>query len=889
MVDLGAYPLLPNKAGELPMALLIDGVGKCTKAFQRTTGREVIEHCEDACSRYPMEFAPLRGSDCTSLIQLVVFHDLVSSYDTIFEATEAALNDRTAKGGSLFHLLRSVEMHRMLTSTDSGHNIEDPGPAKLADTGDTALHTVTDPELASGIASNIDVGVNTRNNAGDTPVLHACRHGRWGVALALLSAAGREADPNLAGDDGTTCLPLAMAHVAESRECREVVGKLIRCGAEVKGVRFVDLCNQRLWAAAAAVLDAGHVSARERDDGLEIALRARVEEGSGQNRPGGTLLAAFIRAGADASLLTEGSDVPPLLHFCVGGQYRAAFAMLVTGADANAVDARGRTALAAVVKRCSSHDPSIADQLEPALKLVKKLLAAGADVNKQDAGTGETPLLVGITRKAWGAMSALLHAGADSSIPSKEGRRCLVAFVDQLPDPPKTVGVRLSRSHAEENARMVRRLPRLLSAGADVNAPDGITGETPLLAAIKRQCWEAVDKLLDAGADVSVGENCGSKCLISLAGATYQPHHKVAVARRLLAAGSQVNERDGATGMTPLLSAVSAQDLALVEFLLAEGADIGMRDKEGRSCLCFTFERHMTDTLLAAGANVNDRDPATGKTVLFHAIETPSRFSSPVRWLNRGADPTIGDNAGRHCLPTYLERVGAGRNKKPIPPKVLTWNDDIRMLLRQGASLMIPNPGPDAEPPIASLLASLEPFRDGRKRAMDALSDAPADALRGTTEGGWTCYHWAVDSKLDVAATPPLAAALEASGTDINARDDLGRTALRNAAEGASAKVIRWLMRVGADPHIKDNDGVSAADVAPRRKGGIRSQSAAMKAMGVAMPADGAAKAAPAAGRTAKSGRRARKRTKAAPSTRDGADDEQPRKKQRQQHVARAE
>lgn len=202
--------------------------------------------------------------------------------------------------------------------------------------------------------------------------------------------------------------------------------------------------------------------------------------------------------------------------------------------------------------------------------------------------------------------------------------------------------------------------------------------------------------------------------------------------------------------------------------------------------------------------------------------------------------------------------------------------------------MMVPNLG-TIKPPLTAVLEFLSPFTE--LHLASVLHDLNGAVLQGTTDGGRTCYHWLADSTVDMPANDELAALLQASGVDVNARDDHGRTALRNAAKSRSAAMIKWFMEVGADPHIRDNDGISAVDAAMRR-GGARSRAAAMKAMGAAVAAEDAAEPAPAGGgarkgkaKTAGKGRwRGRKTVRAAPAAAEGADcdEEQPRKRQRQ-------
>ena len=51
-------------------------------------------------------------------------------------------------------------------------------------------------------------------------------------------------------------------------------------------------------------------------------------------------------------------------------------------------------------------------------------------------------------------------------------------------------------------------------------------------------------------------------------------------------------------------------------------------------------------------------------------------------------------------------------------------------------------------------------------------------------------------------------------GADINAQEDIGRTALMNASYNRHLKIVKFLIENGADVNIKNNDGKTALDLA---------------------------------------------------------------------------
>ena len=164
----------------------------------------------------------------------------------------------------------------------------------------------------------------------------------------------------------------------------------------------------------------------------------------------------------------------------------------------------------------------------------RALLAAGADVNAQDA-VGLTPLHVARS----GEMAQLLvDAGANVHARNEDGETPL--------EYPGSVG----------------KIRALLAAGADVNTRDN-EGRTPLHEVHDA---EMAQVLVDAGADVNVRDEDG---WTPLHWTVYvgNPGHTEKV-RVLLAAGADVNARDN-EGRTPLYYAFTDKTIQL---LLSYGA-----------------------------------------------------------------------------------------------------------------------------------------------------------------------------------------------------------------------------------------------------------------------------------------------------------------------------
>ena len=175
--------------------------------------------------------------------------------------------------------------------------------------------------------------------------------------------------------------------------------------------------------------------------------------------------------------------------------------LLRLGADVNARDEKGETALIAIV----GVDSFFESQKE---KIISILLKAGADVNarRQD---GTTPLIAAADHldlsSGSGVIEMLLRAGADINAKANDGSTALT---------------RALRSPLMNE----KRVEVLLKAGADLKAADlnaktgSYGGGTLLMAVSQEGALKYVDMLLKAGADVNAKDDQGRTALIYAAG-----------------------------------------------------------------------------------------------------------------------------------------------------------------------------------------------------------------------------------------------------------------------------------------------------------------------------------------------------------------------------------
>jgi len=144
----------------------------------------------------------------------------------------------------------------------------------------------------------------------------------------------------------------------------------------------------------------------------------------------------------------------------------------------------------------------------------------------------------------------------------------------------------------------------LLDRGADVNAPQG-DGATALHWAAYRDVVETVDLLIEAGANVNAANDL---MVTPLALAT--ANGNVAIVRSLLVAGASPNLA-GETGVTPLMEAARTGSIDAVQVLLEFEADVNAstRDRQQTALMWAVTQRHpeVVRLLLESGADPHAR------------------------------------------------------------------------------------------------------------------------------------------------------------------------------------------------------------------------------------------------------------------------------------------
>jgi ankyrin repeat protein len=233
--------------------------------------------------------------------------------------------------------------------------------------------------------------------------------------------------------------------------------------------------------------------------------------------------------------------------------------------------------------------------LHEATRLVEELTAAGCAVRLRDGGQA--------------LVDQLLDAGAAVDLRSPEGMPLHLAC--WIPDPVV--------------------IARLLAQGADVAALCA-KGMLPLHLALRRwghaeteaegqRAFAVARLLVAAGADVDALSAPPASSTEATRPVHEAPHE--AALSWLLQQGADIDGRSG-RGRTVLHRACTdpLHSAELVPWCLEHGADPNAVDDRGAAPLPALDDVSLVDAMLAAGAEVDQRDRA-GRTALYHAVEHP--------------------------------------------------------------------------------------------------------------------------------------------------------------------------------------------------------------------------------------------------------------------------
>ena len=655
---------------------------------------------------------------------------------------------------------------------------------------------------AQTVRAVIDHGgdVNAVNNRGQTALWFACADGHESIVKILLDAG---ADPNITDKYGDSCLHAAIHGLCSTKVIQEIHDH----GAQVNAVNN-DGATPLLLACSTA-----------QEEAVKLLLRAKADPNIAY-ADGDTSLHASIAADCNKETILELIDY---------------------GADLNAINTRGRTALllgcfyrhldSVTVLLRAGADPIIADEegfscLHAAVDgycskdNLRALIDHGAliDATRKD---GTNALLRACKTGQSESVRFLLDAGADVNNVKPDGNSCLHEAVhgrcsNETLREIIHQGVNVNDVNNKSQTALIvacvtaqpESVKLLLENGANPNITDAYD-YTSLHAAVYGCCTnDTLQDIIDCAVRINAQNNNGETAL-KLA-CLYQQQDSV---RALLEAGSSLNIADD-KGNTCLHSVVmGCCSKKIIRKIIDHGADVNATNKEHHTALliaCVNENEHAIKVLLNAGANPNIADDDDGDTCLHKAVRqgcnievvqaitdhgadlnatnTKRRTALLIACanknehtinvlLNAGADPNIADNADGD---TCLHMAVSQKCSKEVLQAIIDHGGDVNATNKEHRT------------------ALSKACVKKNEHAINVLLNACADPNIADDADSDTCLHITVRQK----CSKEVLQAIIDHGADVNAVNKGHRTALLIACVNKNEHAVNVLLNAGASPNI---------------------------------------------------------------------------------------
>lgn len=435
---------------------------------------------------------------------------------------------------------------------------------------------------------------------GSDRLIDAVKSGDRQAVRAFLK---NHADVNAADPDGTT--PLEWAVRADDLE---TVRLLLDAGANAKaanrlGVTALSLAATNRNAAMTQTLLQAGADANATLPGGQTVLMTAARTGNPE------AVKALLAHGAAVNARENSYGETALMWAAAENHAGAAKVLIEHGAEVNArskpldypQDKFGLEGVVTILPH-GKWTPLMYAARQGSLDAARVLVEAGADLNATDPD-GSTALVLAIINSHFDTAALLAEKGADPNIADTAGMAALYAAVDM-----NTLGEVYGRPARPATSKMsaLDLMKVLLARGANPNAqlngpalqrahtpgePTLAHGATPLMRAAKNGDTPAIELLLAHGADPGIAQKNHTTALMFAAGLgrgqgvfakDYATEAELLSAvKALVAHGADVNAASDA-GETPLHYAAQASD-DIVRFLAEHGAQLEAKDKQGRT------------------------------------------------------------------------------------------------------------------------------------------------------------------------------------------------------------------------------------------------------------------------------------------------------------------
>jgi len=384
----------------------------------------------------------------------------------------------------------------------------------------------------------------------------------------------------------------------------------------------------------------------------------------------------------------------------------------------------------------------------------------------------------------------------------------------------------------------VAEVQRLIKAGANVSLANNY-GATPMSLAAEAGNTEIIKMLLQAGADVESANADGQTALLAVSRTG-----NVEAAKLLVERGAKVDAKEKFGGQTPLMWASARRHPKMMEYLISKGANVNApsidrdyqrhvtaegrpksMDSGGFTPLLYATRENChacVDMLLKNGADINLPDPDGVSPLLLSIMN--ANWDIAKQLIEAGADVNQWDMYGEAPLFTVIGlRNQLSGGKGSIDPLNQTNGTAIlHALLEHGAN---PNMQIFFRP--ANLRGATN--TRGSTPLIRAISSADMEVVKLLLQHGADANLIMADRQSPIMAAISGRASetqvlemiriLKEAGADLNVvalvnhrEETRGGTALHYAVRKRYKEVIKKLAEYGINMNAKDQDGLTALD-----------------------------------------------------------------------------
>ncbi len=621
------------------------------------------------------------------------------------------------------------------------------------------------------------------------------------------------------------------------------------------------------------------------------------------------LLPLFVAAGMDVNARDK-RGITPLIQAVKRGAVETAKTLLDLKADATAQEENGYSPLHISLWHNNQ------EMIDLLLDRPDVLRSLNEDKSKQD---GYTPLMVAVTHNDYATVKRLVELGANLNDTDKTGKNAVALvlynnkFETDIPqimdyllskgsDIPRNIPGQIAPRYNTNrggydphsgsyrpmndnvnNATAGNGMPsnpdymlhklieedgsidlirKLLDSGMEIEETNRM-GATPLTVAVEKMRYKVTQLLLDYGAKTNNPDTTRSP--VSIVAQQKETPKTLKMLKLLHRHGAALDSKTSGRNTSPLMHAVSANNIETCRYLLENGADakalstdfaeetpfiaacnkkhyalakmlrdfgadINAKNGKGNSAMHLAAVSGDVETLkflVGLGAKTDEKN-AEGKTPLVQAFNAYNNSAEATIYLAKqnGRDFNTPDENGRTLLhmaaeagkADFLEKVLDSKGGKNIDLDVRDYEGRTPLMLAAYAGQtafvgkMIEKGAP---------LNSTDNF--GRTALYFAVAATEEGAIDKLIEKGANLHilpktdrrsflHQAAE-KARVSLTKKFVAAK----LPVNRKDVNGNTPLHIAIKHGNEPVIEYLLENGADPKIADSVGFTAVDLAEQR------------------------------------------------------------------------